>query len=241
MTEAEIDVSADPAALAKRVAEWLVEQVEATAGVCRISLSGGSTPRVLYTLLAAEPLRSRMPWDRLALFWGDERFVPPDDKDSNYRMTREAMLDHVPLQPDQIHRMPTDGSPEEAAQAYEDLLKRVYGGDTLDPARPFFDITLLGMGPDGHTASLLPDSNVLDERSRWVAAVSQGRPEVRLTLTYPLIDSSRIVAFLLNGKEKAKAFARIRTGDTGLPAARVAPVGKLLWFVDRAVLTGSQD
>jgi 6-phosphogluconolactonase len=236
MTEAEIDVSADPAALAKRAAEWLVEQAEATAGICRISLSGGSTPRALYTLLAAEPLRARMPWDRLELFWGDERFVPPDHKDSNYRMTRETMLDHVPLRADQVHRMPTDGSPEEAAEAYEDLLKRVYGSGTLDPARPFFDITLLGMGPDGHTASLLPDSDILDERQKWVAAVSQGRPEVRLTLTYPLIDSSRTVAFLLNGQEKAKAFAQIRSGDTSLPAGRVAPVGKLIWFVDRAVL-----
>jgi 6-phosphogluconolactonase len=236
MTEAEIDVSTDPAALAQRAAEWLVEQAEATAGTCRISLSGGSTPRALYTLLAAEPLRARMPWDRLELFWGDERFVPPDDKDSNYRMTRETMLDHVPLRADQVHRMPTEGSPEAAAQAYEDLLKRVYGSDRLDPARPFFDVTLLGMGPDGHTASLLPDSDVLNERTKWVAAVSQGRPEVRLTLTYPLIDSSRIAAFLLSGKEKAKAFAEIRSGDTSLPAARVAPVGRALWFVDRAVL-----
>jgi len=236
VTEAEIDVSADPAALARRAAEWLVEQAEASTGTFRISLSGGSTPRALYTLLAAEPLRARMPWDRLELFWGDERFVPPDDKDSNYRMTRETMLDHVPLAPEQIHRMPTEGTPEQAVAAYEALLKQVYGSDRLDPSRPFFDVTLLGMGPDGHTASLLPDSDVLEERSKWVAAVSQGRPEVRLTLTYPLIDSSRLVAFLLNGAEKAKAFARIRSGDRSLPAGRVAPVGKLLWFVDRAVL-----
>jgi 6-phosphogluconolactonase len=146
------------------------------------------------------------------------------------------MLDHVPLKPDQIHRMPTEGTPEAAVAAYEALLKRVYGGDTLDPSRPFFDVTLLGMGPDGHTASLLPGSDVLEERSRWVAAVSQGRPEVRLTLTYPLIDSSRVAAFLLAGQEKSQMFARIRSGDTTLPAGRVAPVGKLMWFVDRAVL-----
>jgi 6-phosphogluconolactonase len=236
MKEAEIDVSADPAALARRAAEWLVEQAEASKGTFRISLSGGSTPRALYTLLAQEPLRSRMPWDRLELFWGDERFVPPDHKDSNYRMTRETMLDHVPLRAEQIHRMPTDGSPETAARVYEALLKQVYGSDRLDPARPFFDITLLGMGPDGHTASLLPDTAALEERTKWVVAVSQGRPEVRLSLTYPLIDSSRIVAFLLNGREKANVFARVRAGDTGLPAARVAPVGKLIWFIDRAVL-----
>jgi 6-phosphogluconolactonase len=236
MKDAQIDVSADGAALARRAAEWLVDEANAVQGTCRISLSGGSTPRALYTLLAAEPLRSRMPWDRLELFWGDERFVPPDDKDSNYRMTRETMLDHVPIKPDQVHRMPTEGRPEEAAQAYEDLLKQVYGGDRIDSDRPFFDIMLLGMGPDGHTASLLPGSEILDESTRWVAAVSQGRPEVRLTLTYPLIDSSRAVAFLLTGAEKAKAFARVRAGDTALPAARVAPVGKLLWFVDQAVV-----
>jgi 6-phosphogluconolactonase len=236
MKDAQIDVSADSAALARRAAEWLVEEANAVQGTCRISLSGGSTPRALYTLLAAEPLRSQMPWDRLELFWGDERFVPPDDKDSNYRMTRETMLDHVPIDPDHVHRMPTEGRPEDAAQAYEDLLKQVYGGDRIDPDRPFFDIMLLGMGADGHTASLLPGSDILDERTKWVAAVSQGRPEVRLTLTYPLIDSSRTVAFLLNGVEKAKAFAQIRVGDTALPAARVDPVGKLLWFVDQAVL-----
>jgi len=236
MTEAEIDVSADPQALARRAAEWLVEQAEATTSTFRISLSGGSTPRALYTLLGEEPLRTRMPWNRLELFWGDERFVPPGHKDSNYRMTRETMLDHVPLSAAQIHRMPTEGNPDQAAQLYEDLLQRVYGSDRLDPARPFFDITLLGMGPDGHTASLLPGSDVLDERRKWVAAVGQGRPEVRLTLTYPLIDSSRIVAFLLNGKEKAETFARIRSGDTTLPAGRVAPVGKVVWFIDRAVL-----
>ena len=236
MKDAQIDVSADGAALARRAAEWLVEEANAVQGTCRIALSGGSTPRALYTLLAAEPLRSRMPWQRLELFWGDERFVPSDDKDSNYRMTRETMLDHVPIKPDQIHRMPTEGRPGEAAQAYEDLLKQTYGGDRIDPDRPFFDIMLLGMGADGHTASLLPDSDVLDERVKWVVAVSQGRPEVRLTLTYPLIDSSRTVAFLLSGAEKAKAFAQIRAGDTTLPAARVDPVGKLLWFVDQAVV-----
>jgi 6-phosphogluconolactonase len=236
MKEAQIDVSSDAEALARRAAEWLVDEATAGQGTFRISLSGGSTPRTLYTLLAQEPLRSRMPWDRLELFWGDERFVPPDHQDSNYRMTRETMLDQVPLKPDQIHRMPTEGSPDEAAQAYEDLLKQVYGSDTLDPARPFFDVTLLGMGPDGHTASLLPGAEVLEERTKWVAAVSHGRPEARLTLTYPLIDSSRSVAFLLNGAEKAKPFAQIRKGDTTLPAARVQPVGRLLWFVDRAVL-----
>ncbi|HLZ66903.1 MAG TPA: 6-phosphogluconolactonase [Aliidongia sp.] len=236
MKDAQIDVSADGAELARRAAEWLVEEANAVQGTCRIALSGGSTPRALYTLLAAEPLRSQMPWDRLELFWGDERFVPPDDKDSNYRMARETMLDHVPIDPDQVHRMPTEGRPEDAAQAYEDLLKQVYGGDRIAPDRPFFDIMLLGMGPDGHTASLLPGSDILDESAKWVAAVSQGRPEVRLTLTYPLIDSSRTVAFLLSGAEKAKAFAQVRAGDMALPAARVDPVGKLLWFVDQTVL-----
>jgi 6-phosphogluconolactonase len=113
-------------------------------------------------------------------------------------------------------------------------LQTAYGAAVLDPARPLFDITLLGMGPDGHTASLLPGEPVLEERKRWVAAVSHGRPEVRITMTYPAIDSSRQVAFLVAGKEKAAMFKAIRAGASDVPAARVRPVGELVWFVDRA-------
>ena len=130
--------------------------------------------------------------------------------------------------------MPTDGTPDDAAVRYERTLQAAYGATVLDPARPMFDITLLGLGPDGHTASLLPGEPVLEERKRWVAAVSHGRPEIRITMTYPVIDSSRKVAFLVAGKEKAAIFRTIRAGNSQLPAARVRPVGELIWFVDRA-------
>jgi 6-phosphogluconolactonase len=130
--------------------------------------------------------------------------------------------------------VPADGTPDDAASRYEATLQAAYGATVLDPARPLFDITLLGLGADGHTASLLPGEPVLQERKRWVAAVSHGRPEVRITMTYPAIESSRRVAFLVAGQEKASIFRAIRTGGSQVPAARVRPVGELIWFVDRA-------
>jgi 6-phosphogluconolactonase len=149
-------------------------------------------------------------------------------------MTREAMLAKAPVPPENIHPVPTDGTPEDAARRYERTLQKAYGATTLDPQRPLFDVTLLGLGPDGHTASLLPGEPVLNERARWVVAVSHGRPEVRITMTYPVIESSRRVAFLVAGKEKATIFNMIREGGSRVPAAQVRPVGELLWFVDRA-------
>jgi 6-phosphogluconolactonase len=199
-----------------------------------VSLSGGSTPKTLYGLLASDEFKGRFPWPRVSWYWGDERFVPYDHPDSNYRMTREAMLDKVPVPPENVHPAPVDGTPEGAALRYEQILQRAYGAATLDPARPLFDLTLLGLGPDGHTASLLPGEPVLEERARWVEAVSHGRPEIRLTMTYPVIDSSRRVAFLVTGREKAAILRTIRAGGSQVPAARVHPVGELFWFVDRA-------
>ena len=149
-------------------------------------------------------------------------------------MTREAMLAKAPIPPENIHPSPTDGTPDDAARRYERTLQQAYGAAILDPARPLFDITLLGLGADGHTASLLPGEPVLEERRRWVAAVAHGRPEIRITLTYPPIESSRRVAFLVAGREKAAILRAIRAGDSGAPAARVRPVGELFWFVDRA-------
>jgi 6-phosphogluconolactonase len=149
-------------------------------------------------------------------------------------MTREAMLARAPVPAANIHPVPADGTPEEAASRYERTLQEAYGAAVLDPARPLFDITLLGLGPDGHTASLLPGEPVLEERVRWVAAVSHGRPEIRITMTYPVIESSRQVAFLVAGKEKTAIFKAICAGGSDVPAARVRPVGELVWFVDRA-------
>lgn len=229
-----IEVFSDPRALAHHTAEWMTKTALAATGPLRISLSGGSTPKTLYALLASDEFRSRFPWPRVSWYWGDERFVSYDHPDSNYRMAREAMLAKAPVPPENIHPVPTDGDPEDAARRYERTLRESYGAATLDPRRPLFDLMLLGLGADGHTASLIPGEPVLNERARWVAAVSHGRPEVRITLTYPAIESSRRVAFLVAGEEKAAIFSAIRAGDSQAPAARVCPVGDLVWFVDRA-------
>jgi 6-phosphogluconolactonase len=228
-----IETLPDPVALARRVAEWMTSAALAGEGAFRVSLSGGSTPKTLYGLLASGDFRGRFPWPRVSWYWGDERFVPHDHPDSNYRMAHEAMLAKAPVPPENIHPVPVDGTPEEAASRYERTLQAAYGAAALDPERPLFDITLLGIGSDGHTASLLPGDPVLQERNRWVAAVAHGRPEVRITMTYPVIESSRRVAFLVAGKEKAAIFSAIRAGASETPAACVKPVGELVWFVDR--------
>ncbi len=234
----QIDIQSDPPALARHVAEWMTAAALAASGPFRVSLSGGSTPKALYSLLAGDGFRDRFPWSRVSWYWGDERFVPYDHPESNYRMTREAMLSKVPVPPGNIHPVPAEGTPDEAALSYERSLQADYGASTLDPARPLFDITLLGLGEDGHTASLLPGEPVLEERRRWVAAVSHGRPEVRITMTYPVIESSRRVAFLVAGAGKAAIFRTIRAGGSDVPAARVRPLGELIWFVDRAAAGG---
>jgi 6-phosphogluconolactonase len=229
-----IETLPDPAALARHVADWMTSAALAATDAFRVSLSGGSTPKALFTLLTTDEYLRRFPWTRVSWFWGDERFVPYDHPESNYRMTREAMLAKAPVPPENIHPVPTDGTPDVAATRYERVLQAAYGAEVLDPARPLFDITLLGLGPDGHTASLLPADPVLQERKRWVAAVSHGRPEIRITMTYPVIESSRQVAFLVTGKQKEAIFRSIRTGNSQVPAARVRPVGELIWFVDQA-------
>jgi 6-phosphogluconolactonase len=221
--------------LALDVAEWLCDLAQASDRAFAVCLSGGSTPRRLYECLAAPEIASRFPWNRTHWFWGDERFVPHDHPDSNYRMTREALLSRVSIPEANIHAVPTEGlSPEEAAIAYEATLKRFYGADSLAPGRPLFDVTLLGIGDDGHTASLFPSQPALQETRRWAVAVIGAKAEARITLTYPVLDSSREVAFLVTGKEKRGVVARAQAGDKALPAAMVRPLGRLHWFTDRA-------
>ena len=229
-----VETLPDAATLARHVAEWMTSLALAAHGPFRVSLSGGSTPRALFALLASDEFIGRFPWSQVSWYWGDERFVPYDHPDSNYGMTRKAMLDKAPVPPANVHPIPADGSPDEAAARYERTLRAANDAAVLSPARPLFDITLLGLGADGHTASLLPGAPVLQERERWVAAVSHGRPEVRITMTYPAIESSRHTAFLVAGREKAAILRTIRAGHSDAPAARVRPVGELVWFVDRA-------
>ncbi|RYC30588.1 6-phosphogluconolactonase [Lichenibacterium minor] len=234
VAQGEFAVFDDPDAVADAAASWLVRQAEGKERFA-VSLSGGSTPKRLYERLASAAFRDRFPWDRTDWFFGDERFVPKDDQDSNFRMVEQAMLAHVPVPEGRVHSFDTAAlTPEDAAAAYERRLKRFYGADTLDPARPLFDVTLLGLGPDGHTASLIPGQPVLDERDRWSAAVTEGRPEARLTLTYPAIASSRAIAFLVTGKDKADMVAHIRSGAADVPAGRLRSSGEVRWFLDRA-------
>jgi 6-phosphogluconolactonase len=220
--------------LARGAAEFLCETAERSAGRFVVSLSGGSTPKPMYERLAQDPLRSRVPWDRVQWILGDERFVRPLDPASNFGMICDAMLSHVPAPKQNIHPVPTEGvTPGEAAQQYEKTLQSLYGGETLSPDKPLIDLCLLGMGDDGHTASLIPGQPVLEERRRWVAAVAHGRSEPRITLTYPALESSRIVAFLVSGKGQQATLDQILAGHSNAPAARLKPVGQTVWFVDR--------
>ena len=163
LSQARVQILADPEALACPVADWLLAAATANRGTLAVALSGGSTPRRLYERLAAPPYREAFPWSRTHWFWSDERFVPHDHPDSNYRMVRLAMLEATPIPAENIHPIPTEGlTPEEAAAAYERELKAFYGADRLDRRRPLFDVMLLGLGEDGHTASLFPGIAVLE-------------------------------------------------------------------------------
>jgi 6-phosphogluconolactonase len=227
-------------ALAHNVAEWLCALALASDREFAVCLSGGSTPRRLYERLADPAIASRFPWSRAHWFWGDERFVPHDDPDSNYRMAREALLSQVSAPPENIHAIPTAGlSPAEAAAVYEATLKRFYGADMFASARPLFDVTLLGIGEDGHTASLYPRQPALQEMRRWAVAVIGAKSEARITLTYSALNSSRDLAFLAIGEEKRDVVARAQAGDRTLPATNVHPVGRLHWFMDRAASGGT--
>jgi 6-phosphogluconolactonase len=210
-------------------------------GRCTLALCGGKTPRRLYELLAAPAHRELMPWPATHLFWGDERFVPATDPDSNFRTARELLIAHVPLPPQNVHRIPTDdGSPAAAAAAYEKELKQFFSasGTGTEPLVPAFDVILLGVGSDGHTASLFPGDAALRERSRWVAAVSSTNavpPVPRVTITLPVINACGCVVFLVSGGEKlrlAEAITNSLPGSDQYPAALVKPAGRLYWLID---------
>ena len=231
---ANLEVLPDPDALATRAADLIMGIARSKPRVA-IALSGGSTPRPVYRLLATPPRLEAFPWAQVHWFWGDERFVPPDDPASNYRMTREAMLARAPVPADHIHPMQTVGlSPEAAAAAYERTLKDFYGADTLEPGRPLFDLNLLGLGTNGHTASLFPGMPVLEERHRWVGTMHDPEAGTRLTLTYPALESSRETVFLVAGAEKKVVLHKVLDGDQTQPAARLHPQGTLRFLADRA-------
>ncbi len=223
----------DAEQFASQAATWIAGLIAAKGSRFRIALTGGETPRALYRELGAR-FRDSVNWTEVEFFWGDERFVPPESPASNYRMARETLLAQVPAPLENIHPIPTGGDPNEAARTYEATLKRTYGEDSLDPARPLFDLVLLGLGEDGHICSLLPGSPALEERQRWAVPVTQGRPETRITLTYPPVQSSRLTAFLVVGGKKAEAVRAVRADDSALPGGRLRPEGELVWLLDRA-------
>ena len=236
-----IRIVSDAAALSQAVAEQCVTLTMRQArarGRVSVALSGGSTAQPLYTLLAREPYRTRMPWDRLHVFWGDERCVPADHPESNFRMARDALLSRVPLPPANIHRVPVEqGDPHTVALAYERILRGWFSGDAA--AAPLFDLVFLGLGADGHTASLFPRSDALRERSRWVVASSGGTPRCpRVTLTIPALNRARQLIWLIAGSPKAAAVRAILEGPVvpdDLPAQQIRPVHAApLWLLDRA-------
>ena len=230
----ELEVLPDLDALVTRAADLIMSIAKSKPRVA-IALSGGSTPRPIYRLLATPPRLEAFPWTQVHWFWGDERFVPPDDPASNYRMTREAMFSRAPVPADHIHPIPTVGlSPEAAAEAYERTLKEFHGSDTLSPDRPLFDLNLLGLGTNGHTASLFPGMPVLEERQHWVGTMHDSEAGTRLTLTYPALESSRETVFLVAGAEKKAVLRKVLDGDQTQPAARLHPQGTLRVLADRA-------
>jgi 6-phosphogluconolactonase len=229
-----MEVVKDAGALAQRAAEIIAERLKGVQAPFRMVLSGGATPRATYQLLASQDID----WSCVELFFSDERLVPPDHPDSNYRMVRETLLAGADVSPLKLLAIPTDGTPGLAADRYDETLRQQYGASQLEPGVPLFHLTLLGLGDDGHTASLLPGQPVLQERTRWAALVPEGRGEPRITLTYPALDASALIIFLVSGAAKRDALAQARGG--ALPAGALKPMGDVLWLVD-AEAAGEED
>lgn len=227
----------DPAAVAASTADRFVATVRRAIderGVARVALSGGGTPKQVYPLLLEPARRDAVDWSRVEFFWGDERAVPPDHPESNFGVAYGMLISQLPaVRADRIHRMPAEAEDVAAAAlSHESELRLAFGsrGDEL----PAFDLIWLGMGPDGHTASLFPGSTALDERERWVVANWAPGPQAwRMTLTFPVLNAGRDVIFVVTGADKADALRRIRAGDQELPAGRVT--GEALeWIIDTA-------
>ena len=214
----------------------IIKESVAKRGRFSIALSGGHTPEKMYSLWAqTEQYRDKTPWDRVHLFWSDERYVPSDSRLSNYHMARETLISSVPIPPENVHPMPTNLTPpEECAHAYETELLKFFGANP-----PAFDVQFLGIGPEGHTASLFPGSPALDEKSHWVAAVRvPAEPPERITLTPVILNNGRNTFFLLAGENKRVILSAIReepnVQTSRYPAARIHPAKEPVWFLDQA-------
>ncbi len=232
----------EPKAVALAAATLFADAVShavTTRGVARVAISGGTTPKAMFALLAdaSQPFAAEVPWAKLHLYWVDERCVPPTDAESNYRMTKEALLSKVPLPEDQVYRMEGELDPEEAANRYETVLRnsmKLEGAES-----PAFDLLLLGMGDDGHTASLFPHTAALEELGRLVVANHVPQKDTwRITLTFPVINQARQVCFLIEGAAKAGVLAEVLTGPRDaerLPSQLIRPAsGSLRFLLDEA-------
>jgi 6-phosphogluconolactonase len=228
-----------PSALAEAAADRIVASARNAIrrrGRCFLALSGGSTPRLVYPLLASRPRVNLVDWSRVEFFWGDERAVPPDHPESNFGLARTLLLDHLPgVRPEAIHRMPADAPDlDAAAHQYEAELRRAFGERPGDRDPPSFDLIWLGMGRDGHAASLFPGAIAVEERRRWAipcTAPSESAVAKRMTFTLPLINAARMVLFVVAGADKAPAIRSVRSGSRELPAGRVR-ARLTLWLVD---------
>lgn len=237
-----LDVSSDLGSLMRAAAErvaGLAQASVAARGRFSIALSGGSTPRALYVLLAGEPFVSRIDWKKTEVFWGDERAVPRDATDSNYRMANDALLSHVAIPEKNVHRIVGEETPERAARLYEDDLVAFFGDARKSDAFISFDLVLLGMGPDGHIASIFPGTPPVDEVQRWVVPnESPFLPKMRITLTPPILARARNTIVLVAGAEKASRLAEVLDGPVDahrLPAQlTLSGGGNVTWMVDRA-------
>lgn len=237
MNKRELIICRDAEELNRKAAErfvGLAQQAEQERGRFTVALSGGSTPRRLYALLATPEYRERIPWPRVHLFWGDERCVPPDHPESNYRMIQESLLSKIAIPERNVHRMAGEKEPQIAAAEYEAELKSFF--QLCDGGLPRFDLILLGLGEDGHTASLFPGSEALKDTKHLVAAVYVGKLKShRLTLTLPVLNQAAQIMFLVAGASKAAILKEVLNGDpisSSWPAAKVRPVsGQLTWMV----------
>jgi 6-phosphogluconolactonase len=228
----------DAKALATAAADRILARIAANGTRVAICLTGGSSPKQLYQLLATEAYRSLIPWDRVHWFIGDERFVGRKDALNNMGTARRIFLDNY-APASNIHPIPTEaGNPPEAARRYESELRSFYGADRLDSTRPLFDVVLMGVGPDGHTASLFPNDPALEETERWVVGVPKAHVEPfvpRVTLTLPALGSCREMLFEVSGYDKRAILTRVLDRED-LPANRVCSTGETIWLVDRAAL-----
>lgn len=230
-------IKANPADLSSWAANLFAQKAKDCVNSQRrfvVALSGGSTPRPVHRLLGQDPFRSQIPWRDTHIFWVDERCVPETNQASNFGAAKEDLLDHVPLPPSQIHPMPGGLPPEEGAKQYQQELEGFFGSDAS--GFPVFDLIFLGMGEDGHTASLFPGQEALNERQEWIVAVKGGNPNVsRLTMTLPVINQGRHVVFLVSGQTKAPVIRAIFEEKARLlPVEMIQPLsGELIYLLDR--------